>query len=64
MAFLDPVNTIATKTIVPGVVDGVFRNSPLLAFLRQNSLEPYEGGPSWQFNILYEWWGLQSWRYV
>jgi hypothetical protein len=54
MAFLDPVNTISTKTIVPGVVDGVFRNSPLLAFLRSNSLEPYEGGPSWQFNILYD----------
>lgn len=53
MAFLDPVNTIATKKIVPGVVDNVFKNSPLLAFLRKNSLKRYEGGPSWQENFLY-----------
>src|SRR5687767_14827952 len=53
MAFLDPVNTIATKKIVPGVVDNVFKNSPLLAFLRKNSLMKYEGGPSWQENFLY-----------
>src|SRR5687767_4818112 len=53
MAFLDPVNTIATKRIVPGVVDGIFKNSPLLAFFKRNSLEPYRGGPSWQENFLY-----------
>jgi hypothetical protein len=54
MAFLDPVNTITTKEIIPGITDGVFRNSPLLAFARKNCLEPYTGGPSWQENILYD----------
>jgi len=53
MAFLDPVNTIATKRIVPGVVDVVFKNDPLLAYLRRNSLQRYEGGPSWQENFMY-----------
>ncbi len=53
MAFLDPVNTIATKRIVPGVVDLVFKNDPLMAFLRRNCLMRYEGGPSWQENIQY-----------
>lgn len=53
MAFLDPVNTIATKRIVPGVVDNIFKNSPLLAYFRKNSLRPYQGGPSWQENFLY-----------
>jgi hypothetical protein len=53
MAFLDPINTIATKKIVPGVVDNVFKNSPTLAFFRRNSLREYAGGPSWQENFLY-----------
>lgn len=55
MAFLDPINTIVTKEIIPGVADGVFRNSPLLAMFRKNSLEPYNGGPSWQENFLRNW---------
>jgi len=53
MAFLDPVNTIATKRIIPGVVDLVFKSGPLVAFLRRNCLQRYEGGPSWQENFLY-----------
>lgn len=53
MSFLDPVNTIATKRIVPGVMDNIFKNSPLLAYFRKNSLRPYQGGPSWQENFLY-----------
>jgi len=53
MAFLDPVNTIATKRIVPGVVDNIFKNSPLLAYFKRNALTPYQGGPSWQENFLY-----------
>lgn len=53
MAFLDPVNTITTKEILPGVVDNALRNSPTLATFRKNSLEPYSGGPSWQENFLY-----------
>lgn len=51
MAFLSPVDTIATKHILPGVQDNVFRNSVVLAFARKNSLVPYEGGPSWQENF-------------
>lgn len=54
MAFLDPINTIATKNILPGVVDNVFRNSVVLAYCRKNCLEPYNGGPSWQENFLYD----------
>jgi hypothetical protein len=53
MAFLDPVNTIATKRIIPGVVDLVFKNGPLLGALRRNCLMRYEGGPSWQENFMY-----------
>jgi hypothetical protein len=53
MAFLNPVDTIATKKIFPEVVDGVFRNDPLLAFFKKNSLRPYAGGPSWQENIMH-----------
>lgn len=57
MAFLDPVNTIATKRIVPGVTDLVFKNDPLMAFIRRNCLMRYEGGPSWQENLMY---GIQD----
>jgi hypothetical protein len=57
MAFLDPVNTIATKRIVPGVVDLVFKSGPLMAFIKRNSLQRYEGGPSWQENFMY---GIQD----
>lgn len=54
MAFLDPVDTITRKEIVPGVVDLVFKSSPLLAYLKQNCLKPYNGGPSWQENFMYD----------
>jgi hypothetical protein len=57
MAFLDPVNTIATKRIVPGVTDLVFKSGPLMAFIRRNALQRYEGGPSWQENFMY---GIQD----
>jgi len=57
MAFLDPVNTIATKRIVPGVVDLVFKSGPLMAFIKRNCLQRYEGGPSWQENFMY---GIQD----
>lgn len=53
MAFLDPINTITTKKIVPGVVDNVFRNSPLLAMVKKQSLEPWPGGFAMQENFLY-----------
>ena len=53
MAFLDQINTAATKIIVPGVVDNNFKNDPLLAYLKANSLKKYEGGPSWQENFIF-----------
>lgn len=53
MAFLDPINTILTKEIVPGVADGVFRNSPLLAHFKRDSLRK---APTWpiQENLGYD----------
>jgi hypothetical protein len=53
MAFLDPVNTITRKTILPGVTDLVFKSGPTMAYLKKNCLEKYAGGPSWQENFLY-----------
>jgi hypothetical protein len=53
MAFLDPVNTIARKTIVPGVTDLVFKSGPTMAYIKRNCLQKYAGGPSWQENFLY-----------
>jgi len=53
MAFLDAVNTITQKTIVPGMVDQVFKSGPTMAFLKRNCLEKWAGGPSWQENFLY-----------
>jgi hypothetical protein len=54
MAFLDLVNTVTQKKIIPGITDGVFRNSPLLADMKQNCVEEYDGGPSWQENFLFD----------
>jgi hypothetical protein len=51
---IDVVNTVTTKKIVPGVVDNVFRNSPLLAMIKAKGLRDYSGGPSWQENFLYD----------
>lgn len=53
MAFLDPVNTITRKTILPGVTDLVFKSGPTMAYVKKNCLEKYAGGPSWQENFLY-----------
>jgi hypothetical protein len=54
MAFLDTVNTITRKTIVPGLVDQVFKSGPTIAHLKRNCLAKYAGGPSWQENFLYD----------
>lgn len=54
MGFLQKVETVVTKTILPGVTDNVFRNDPLLAFFRKNSLEPWQGGTTYQENFLYD----------
>lgn len=53
MAFLDAVNTITRKTIVPGMVDQVFKSGPTMAYIKRNCLAKYQGGPSWQENFLY-----------
>lgn len=53
MAFLDPVNTITRKDILPGVTDLVFKSGPTMAYIKKNCLEKYAGGPSWQENFLY-----------
>jgi len=53
MAFLDVVNTITRKTIVPGMVDQVFKSGPTMAYVKRNCLAKYAGGPSWQENFLY-----------
>lgn len=54
MAFLDEVNSITRKTIVPGGVDQVFKSGPTMAYLRRNCLAKYQGGPSWQENFVYD----------
>lgn len=53
MAFPDPINTVITKDILPGVTDNVFRNSPLLAYLRKNNLRLFDGF-QWQENFLFD----------
>jgi hypothetical protein len=53
MAFLDPVNTITQKDILPGVTDLVFKSGPTMAYIKRSCLEKYQGGPSWQENFLY-----------
>lgn len=53
MAFLDEVNTYCNKHIVPGVVDNVFKNDPLLAYMKANTLEIFPGGSAIQENFMY-----------
>lgn len=53
MAFLDELNTYTTKHIVPGVVDNVFKNDPLLAYMKANTLEIFPGGAAIQENFMY-----------
>jgi hypothetical protein len=38
MSLLDDVNAVAVKKILPGVVDQVFNQSPILDFLTRNEL--------------------------
>lgn len=51
--FLNQIDTATNKTILPGVIDNVFKNDPTLAYLKQNSLEKWTGGPAIQENLLY-----------
>lgn len=54
MAFIDKVNTVVVTKILPDVTDGVFRNDPLLAYFRKNSVMPWQGGVNYQENVLYD----------
>lgn len=49
---LTEVNTIATKTIMPGVVDNFFRAGPVMAFLKSRFNRRW-AGPQIQENYLY-----------
>jgi len=62
MAFLDTVNTITRKTIVPGMVDQVFKSGPTMAYIKRNCLAKYQGGPSWQENFLYDMMNVQAYN--
>lgn len=53
MAWLDELNTSTKIDIVPGVVDQVFKNDPLLAHLRANNIERFTGGTKIQENFTY-----------
>lgn len=53
MAFLDELNTSTQKHIVPGVVDNVFKNDPLLAYMKKNNPNKFPGGTLIQENFIY-----------
>ena len=53
MAFLDELNTSTKKHVVPGVVDNVFKNDPLLAYMKRNNIEKFTGGTLIQENFIY-----------
>jgi hypothetical protein len=50
---LDPINTAATKNIMPGLVDLYFKDDPVLAMLKAQRLFDMLGGPSFQENFMY-----------
>jgi len=49
---LDDVNTVTTKTIMPGVVDNFFRAGPLVAYLKTRFTRKWIG-PQIQENYMY-----------
>ncbi len=51
---LDEVNVLARKRILPGLVDNFFKNSPLLAFVKNNRRGDWTGGPQIQENFIYK----------
>lgn len=51
--FLDELNTSTLKHIVPGIVDNVFKNDPLLAYMKKNNLMKFTGGTQIQENLIY-----------
>ena len=48
---LDEVNTVATKQIMPGVVDNYFKAGPLMAYLKTRFTRKWSG-PQIQENYL------------
>lgn len=51
--FLDELNTSTQRHIVPGIIDQVFKNDPLLAYMKKNNLEKFPGGTQIQENFIY-----------
>lgn len=51
--FLDELNVSTQRHIVPGIVDNVFKNDPLLAYLKKNNIEKFPGGTQIQENFIY-----------
>jgi hypothetical protein len=49
---LDDINTVTTKTIMPGVVDNFFRAGPLIAYLKSRFTRKWVG-PQIQENYMY-----------
>lgn len=43
MILLDEVNTVATKRIMPGVVDNYFKAGPLMAYLKTRFTQKWTG---------------------
>ena len=50
---LDPVNTAATKNIMPGLADNFYKNDPLLEMMKRRT-HKYPGGPLIQENFLFK----------
>src|SRR5262245_60147350 len=51
--FLDELNTSTLRHVVPGIVDNVFKNDPLLAYMKKNNLEKFPGGTQIQETFIY-----------
>lgn len=51
--FLDDLNTSTQRFIVPGIIDNVFKNDPLLAYMKKNNIEKFPGGTQIQENLVY-----------
>lgn len=49
---LDDVNTVTTKTIMPGVVDNFFRSGPVIAYMKNRFTRKWLG-PTIQENYMY-----------
>lgn len=48
------INVYTLTHIIPGIVDGVFKNDPLLAHLKANGIQKWTGGTQIQENFIYK----------